>query len=218
MLWPGPAVPPGYALVITRKKGRIEGANPQEVVTTKTKMIECPACGCRLRPGTLFCTQCGVFLSTGGSLLTGDLPTEELPEVESSASEGSPSSLLVDEHEGTELPATATTLCIMVTRSHRERSFPLPLGETWLGRTDASHGVFPDLDLGPDGGLQEGVSRQHAKIYQVGNCLFVEDAGSTNGTFLNNQRLSPHLPSPLRNGDTLHLGRLQLLVKFDSEL
>jgi pSer/pThr/pTyr-binding forkhead associated (FHA) protein len=91
----------------------------------------------------------------------------------------------------------------------------LPLGEIWLGRTDASHGVFPDLDLTPDGGMQEGVSRQHARIYQDGNYLLVEDAGSTNGTFLNDHRLTPHLPSPLRNRDTLRLGRLQLLVKLD---
>ena len=181
-------------------------------------MIECPACGCRLRPGTLFCAECGVLLSTGGSLLTGNLPTEELPEVELPASEAGPSSLLIDEHEGAELPPTATTLCIIVTRSYRQGLFPLPIGEIRLGRTDASHGVFPDLDLSPDGGLQEGVSRQHAKIYQEGNYLFVEDAGSTNGTFLNNRRLTPHLPSPLRDGDTLRLGRLELLVKFDSEL
>jgi hypothetical protein len=196
----------------------MKSVNPQEVVTTETKMIECPACGCRLRPGTLFCTQCGVFLPTGSSLVTGDLPTEELPEAELPAPEADLSSLLVDEHEGAELPATATTLCIIVTRSQHRRLFPLPLGEISLGRTDASHGVFPDLDLAPDGGLQEGVSRQHARIYQEGNYLFVEDAGSTNGTFLNNQRLTPHLPSALRDGDTLHLGRLQLLVRFDSEL
>jgi pSer/pThr/pTyr-binding forkhead associated (FHA) protein len=137
--------------------------------------------------------------------------------VELPASQAGPSSLLVGEHEGAELPATATTLCIIVTRSHRQRLFPLPLGEISLGRIDASHGVFPDLDLSPDGGLQEGVSRQHAKIYQEGNYLFIEDAGSTNGTFLNNHRLTPHVPTALRDGDTLHLGRLQLLVRFDGE-
>jgi hypothetical protein len=184
-------------------------------MVTKTKMIECPACGCRLRPGTLICSECGIFLPTGDLLLTGDLPTEVLPEVGLPASQAGPSPL---RPEGAELPPTATTLCIIVTRSHRQRLFPLPIGEIWLGRTDASHGVFPDLDSSPDGGLQEGVSRQHAKIYQEGNCLYVEDAGSTNGTFLNHRRLTPHVPSPLRNGDTLHLGRLQLLVKFDSEL
>jgi hypothetical protein len=178
-------------------------------------MIECPACGCRLRPGTLICSECGVLLSTGDSLFTGDLPTETLPEVGLPASQADPSS---PRREDAELPPSATTLCIVVIRSRRQRLFPLPIGEIWLGRTDASHGVFPDLDLSPDGGMQEGVSRRHAKIYQDGNYLFVEDAGSTNGTFLNNQRLSPHLPSSLRNGDTLHLGRLQLLVKFDGEL
>jgi hypothetical protein len=137
--------------------------------------------------------------------------------VEVPASQAGPSSLLIDEREGAELPATAATLCLIVTRSRRQRIFPLPLGEIWLGRADASHGVFHELDLTPDGGLQEGVSRRHAKIYQDGDYLFVEDAGSTNGTFLNNHRLKPYLPSPMRNGDTLRLGRMQLLVEIDCQ-
>jgi hypothetical protein len=209
---------PGYPLVFTRKRGRIESVNPQEVATTKTKMIECPACGCRLRPGTLFCSECGVFLPTGDLLLTGTLPTEALPDVGLPASQADPSSLLVDEDKDAELPPTATTLYLIVARNYRQKRFRLPIGEIWLGRTDASHGVFPEMDLDPDGGMEEGVSRQHAKIYQEGNYLFIEDAGSTNGTFLNNQRLTPHLPSPLQNGDTLRLGRLRLLVRINSKL
>ena len=94
-------------------------------------------------------------------------------------------------------------------------SFPLPIDEVCLGRLDASRGIFPDLDLTPDGGGAEGVSRHHARIYQIDNRIFVEDVGSANGTFLNNQRLTPHLPHLLREGDKLQLGRLQLRVKFD---
>ena len=183
-----------------------------------TGMIECPVCGRSFRPGTLFCSHCGVFLSSGESLLTGPLPTDPLPEVELPASQAESSLLTVGERESAELPATATTLCITVVRSHRQELFPLPIGEIWLGRCDASRNVSPDLDLTPDGGFEEGVSRQHAKVYQKGNCLFVEDAASTNGTLLNGRRLVPHQPYPLREGDTLQLGRLRLLVKFDSEL
>jgi len=93
--------------------------------------------------------------------------------------------------------------------------FPLPIDEVCLGRRDASRGIFPDLDLTPDGGVVEGVSRYHARIYQMGNRIFVEDVGSANGTFLNNQRLTPHLPHLLREGDKLQLGRLRLRVEFD---
>ena len=42
-------------------------------------MIECPSCGRKHRPGTLFCSECGVYLPTGGPLRTEPLPEEELP-------------------------------------------------------------------------------------------------------------------------------------------
>jgi len=93
--------------------------------------------------------------------------------------------------------------------------FPPPIDDICLGRRDPSGGVFPDLDLAPDGGVEEGVSRRHAKVYQMGNRIFVEDVGSANGTFLNDKRITPHLPHLLQEGDTLQLGRLRLGVKFD---
>jgi uncharacterized membrane protein YvbJ len=42
-------------------------------------MIECPSCGRKHRPGTLFCSECGVYLPTGGPLRNETLPEEELP-------------------------------------------------------------------------------------------------------------------------------------------
>lgn len=173
-------------------------------------MIECPACGYRLRPGTIFCTHCGVYLA-------GDvpLPTEPLPERDLSAVQAEPSPAAAGEHEGAGIPVDATTLRITVVRSSRQAVFLLPIDQIVLGRGDVSRGLFPNLDLAPDGGFDEGVSREHARIYQVGNRLFAEDAGSTNGTFLNGQRISPHQPHVLQEGDTLQLGRLRLGVKFD---
>jgi hypothetical protein len=109
----------------------------------------------------------------------------------------------------------ATALHLTVTRSHRQAAFPLPVDEIILGRCDASRGVFPDLDLSPDGGYEGGVSRRHARIFQRYGRLFIEDAGSTNGTLLNDCRLVPHPPYRLQAGDTLQLGRLRLLIGFD---
>jgi hypothetical protein len=172
-------------------------------------MIECPACGSRLRPGTLSCTECGIDLSTDAPLPTEPLPGEELP-----ASQADPWARVVEGYEDAELPATATALRITVVRSGRQLTFPLPIHEITLGRLDASHGAFPDLDLTPDGGLRQGVSRYHAKVLQIGNRLFVEDADSANGTFLNDQRLTPHLVYALREGDALQLGKLELVVEF----
>ena len=53
------------------------------------------------------------------------------------------------------------------------------------------------------------LSRVHCRLLATQNELTVEDLRSTNGTFVNNQRVSL---SPLQNGDRLRLGRLVLEV------
>ncbi|MBN1955506.1 MAG: FHA domain-containing protein [Anaerolineae bacterium] len=89
--------------------------------------------------------------------------------------------------------------------------------ELLVGRLDAAHGIFPDLDLTGDGGLEKGVSRRHAKIIQRGGEFFVEDVGSANGTFLNDQRLTPYLPYPLNKSDQLQIGRIKLQIAWDDQ-
>jgi pSer/pThr/pTyr-binding forkhead associated (FHA) protein len=94
-----------------------------------------------------------------------------------------------------------------------DRQIQLPSGEdVRVGRLDAAHGIFPDIDLTPDGGLEGGVSRRHCKIYEEDGDYFVEDLGSANGTFLDGERLTPYLPHVLEDGDKLQLGRVELEV------
>jgi len=59
-------------------------------------------------------------------------------------------------------------------------------------------GRSPDNDLTIRSGV---VSGQHAELLEVGGWLFVRDLGSTNGTFLNGQRVSS--ATVLQNGDQL---------------
>jgi pSer/pThr/pTyr-binding forkhead associated (FHA) protein len=54
------------------------------------------------------------------------------------------------------------------------------------------------------------VSRRHARLYLDGGIYVVEDLGSTNGTFINGQRLTA--PTPLRTGDNIMLGEAAVLV------
>ena len=54
------------------------------------------------------------------------------------------------------------------------------------------------------------VSQLHARIYIRDGKPFVEDLGSTNGTFLNRDRLSRTMP--LRKGDKLQIGRTVLEI------
>jgi len=51
------------------------------------------------------------------------------------------------------------------------------------------------------------VSRRHCRIEKRGNELLLTDLGSTCGTFLRGERLTPNVPVPLRKGDTFTLGR-----------
>ena len=53
-------------------------------------------------------------------------------------------------------------------------------------------------------------SQVHARIFQGGEGFFVEDLGSTNGTFLNDQKVTS--PAPLTLGDRLKIGGTELEV------
>jgi hypothetical protein len=47
-------------------------------------------------------------------------------------------------------------------------------------------------------------SRQHAEVYEQGGQTYIRDLGSTNGTFVNNQRITA--PQPLQPGDQIRIG------------
>ncbi len=51
------------------------------------------------------------------------------------------------------------------------------------------------------------VSRRHCRIEKQGNGLLLTDLGSTCGTFLRGERLTPNVPVLLRKGDTFTLGK-----------
>jgi hypothetical protein len=80
-----------------------------------------------------------------------------------------------------------------------------------VGENEAGERVF---DLSPYDAHQQGVSRVHAVISQTGHTLTLTDLGSTNGTFINDQRLVAHQPRILRDGDYLRLGSLAVQVNF----
>jgi serine/threonine protein kinase len=68
----------------------------------------------------------------------------------------------------------------------------------------------PDIDLGPHQGAKAGVSRRHARLIRDADSWYVEDLGSTNGTFLNGAKLTPHQKNTLETGDKVRFGQIEL--------
>lgn len=73
--------------------------------------------------------------------------------------------------------------------------FPLEGGTISLGRSSASDIVLKSDDY---------ASGSHARLTRHGGLLYVEDAGSTNGTFVNGRKTVG--ATPLRSGDKVRVG------------
>jgi pSer/pThr/pTyr-binding forkhead associated (FHA) protein len=85
--------------------------------------------------------------------------------------------------------------------------------ELVIGRTHKDGA--PDIDLGPYGGSQAGVSRRHNRLLRQGDGWFVEDLDSANGTFVNGVRVAPQQRMVVKNGDVIRCGQIEL--KFGLE-
>lgn len=87
------------------------------------------------------------------------------------------------------------------------KQFMLSNVEAQIGRWDADGGIFPDVDLDSDD-PEAKVSRRHAKISLSEGKHFLEDLGSTNGTFVNRgKRLAPGTRQALNDGDEIIVGK-----------
>src|ERR1700674_3253307 len=96
-----------------------------------------------------------------------------------------------------------------------DKSMTLPQArEIIVGRFAPTDSVQPDLDLGPFDAEHKGVSRRHVRISYNEAQFWLVDLSSMNGTWLNGSSLKPLLEYPLRDGDNLRLGSLEIGVKF----
>lgn len=94
------------------------------------------------------------------------------------------------------------------------RLFPLrAVGDTTIGRHDPVTGVTPDIDLSSLD-PERTVSRRHAMIrFLEGAFTVTEVNSSTNGTFVNGERLKPFTPHPLHDGDLVQLATVSLVLR-----
>jgi hypothetical protein len=78
---------------------------------------------------------------------------------------------------------------------------PLRHRSVLLGRVSTSRNTHPEIDLSSD----PGVSRRHAQLTTDGTRWFVEDLGSSNGTFVG-QASGPLPEDPISVGPKTELG------------
>lgn len=91
---------------------------------------------------------------------------------------------------------------IMFRGENDKRSFSVVRDVTLIGRRE-------DCDLRIPLG---DVSRKHCRLIKENGVLRVEDLGSSNGTFLNGQRIQS---AKLEAGDTLRVGPISFIVQID---
>jgi len=87
--------------------------------------------------------------------------------------------------------------------------------ETTIGRADPVTGILPDIDLTPVD-QNRSVSRRHAKILRSGDEYHVlEEVGTVNGTYVNDQRIPTGVPVTMHNGDLVKIGLIAMKAVFE---
>ncbi len=151
--------------------------------------VFCNQCGHRNPPSSSFCSSCGSPLDSLDdrtiTLSTVD-PLQDAPGVDD------------DIHVAVgELPVEVGVLIVRAGAQAGAR-FTLDEPVTRLGR-------HPDSEISLD---DITVSRRHAEIERTPDGHVVSDAGSLNGTYVNQERIERMM---LRHGDELQIGKFRLV-------
>ena len=101
----------------------------------------------------------------------------------------------------------------LILDSGRKQKLPLSGSEPiMIGRADPEDGFWPQLDLTDDGGLEKGVSRQHAMVQFTTNKAVLVDQDSANGTWLDGVQLEPQQEYPLPASGQLRFAGLDVHI------
>jgi hypothetical protein len=166
-------------------------------------MIVCNNCSYRNREGYYYCEDCGFPLDASAKDRTNTQQLKEDDIVLSARATW-----------GTARLTESSQILLQVNDSKAEPIHLSVAARSVVGREDVSSNHHPDIDLVPFGGLEKGVSRSHAMIQRSEDTLTIVDMGSSNGTYLNGQRLVSNQPRVLRDGDEIRFGKLVTRIFF----
>jgi pSer/pThr/pTyr-binding forkhead associated (FHA) protein len=105
------------------------------------------------------------------------------------------------------IPGGGGTHLVVVEGPALGHVFPLRAAVCTIGRHQGCTVVLSSIT----------VSRQHATITRQGEAFYVVDDRSSNGVYLNGQKLPPGQSCPLKHGDMLRLGEFLLLFKHEEK-
>lgn len=167
-------------------------------------MIICPNCQHKEMSGAIYCSKCGA------QLIDMTITTHKIHAAEARQE--------ANRQPGPMVPAPARQFQSWISLNMIESGQILPLAdrtEFTLGRSAEGQPIVPDVDLSPYNAYANGVSRLHAVIKLIKDQIVLVDLGSSNGTYLNGNRLSPYIEASVAHGDVVYLGKLkmQLLIE-----
>lgn len=107
--------------------------------------------------------------------------------------------------------AAGTPMLTVVSGPDSGKSFKITTDIVKLGRSGGEE--IEELDRFTLRDSAKQVSRNHAEILRKNGAFYVKDAGSTNGTFLNDKKVNE--AAALKSGDTIRLGA-EAAVRFEA--
>ncbi|MBN1679574.1 MAG: FHA domain-containing protein [Anaerolineae bacterium] len=182
---------------------------PNTTLSTQERPVVCLHCGYYCRSDDTRCRQCGAPLSQPSNHRTTWLDYDAQP-APSQGKHPTTTSSLASAHLDLFLPQASAIFQFrpsgLVISSQLDK--PLILGRGY------SETVKNLLDLSGIGAADLGVSRVHCTLRRYGKQLLIVDMGSSNGTFINGERIAAHHDRVVAHGNDIRIGELTFTIFF----